>query len=336
LPCATVQVDGGSSASAVAISESLSLVGLVVGIGSPPGQSVTTAVARRYRCEFFVQRAAAVRFGPMGAPRGQGLIDLASVQETTLGRRWQAWLATVVLALAAGCTAAPLAGKPCGCATGYYCCDASNVCVTNLATQCAAPPRCQPTKLMNPVITQDGGPDQSPDAGTDAVQFGVSTEQWGSYTYPVSSSDQAMLTMTPDGDGFRVTAIVTSAYAGVGLSFVSVDGCVDGTDYAGVQFEFNGTTAGHVVRFIVMANDDVFQQDDMRGTCTNGSNLCYGPWANVDPTMTPNKVAFDSLHSGFPDEVLDPQHIIKLQWEVQDNGTTSEADFTISNVQFYR
>ena len=256
------------------------------------------------------------------------------------GRCWQAWLATLLLALTVGCTSsAPLAGKPCPCATelGYQCCDASSMCVTNLATQCATPPRrCQSTKLMNPVITQNGGPDQTPDAGADAVQFGSSTEQWGSYTYPVSSSDQATLTMTPDGNGFHVTATVTSAYAGVGLSFVSDDQCVDGTDYAGVQFEFDGTTGGHVVRFIVMADDDVSHQDDMRGTCTGGSMSCYGPRTNVDPYTPLNMVTFDSLHSGSPDDVLDRQHIIKVQWEVEAASTPSEADFTISNVQFYQ
>jgi len=188
--------------------------------------------------------------------------------------------------------------------------------------------------LMNPVITQDGGPHQQPDGGADAVQFGTAEEQWVSYAYPDSSSDQATLTMTPDGNGFHVTAAVTGAYAGVGLSFQSDNECIDGTGWTGIQFEFVGDTAGHVVRFIVMADDDVSHQNDNRGTCRGGSMSCYGPRTNVNPNIALNMVPFDSLSSGTND-VLDRQHIIKVQWEVEAANTPSAADFMISNVRFY-
>jgi hypothetical protein len=269
----------------------------------------------------------------MGAPCAPGLIDWLLVLETTLarpGRRWQAWLATILFALAAGCSSAPLAGKPCPCATGYKCCTASNMCVAD-DQQC---PRCTPIKLMSMSITHDGGPHPQPDGGPDAVQFGTPPEQWVSYTFQGSSDDQATLTMTPDGIGFHVTATAVTAYAGVGLSFLG-DDCIDGTDLTGVQFEFDGDLGGRRLKVSVVADDDVSTLFDMRGICTGGSTMCFGPTSLVDPTSGPHMVPFQGLAMGMPVDTLSRQHIIKVQWQL-DPAVIPTVDFTISNVQFYR
>jgi hypothetical protein len=274
----------------------------------------------------------------MGAPCTPGLIDSPSVLETTLarrGRRWQAWLATMLLALAAGCSSAPIAGKPCECPTGYVCCGLSQTCMANEA-QCR---RCTPVRFASPImITRDGAPHSNPDGGPDAVQFGT-PPAWVSYTYPGSADDQATLTLTPDGNGFHVTATVMKAYAGVGLSYLGGnDGteCIDGTDLTGVKFDFDGDPGGHVLKLSVAADDDVSTMFDPRGICTGGT-MCFGPSYNVHPVSGQNTVPFQLLDMGVPVSSLGSLsllHLIKVQWEL-DPATNPSADFTISNVQLY-
>jgi hypothetical protein len=242
----------------------------------------------------------------------------------------------MLLALVVGCTAAPLAGKPCPCdtAAGYTCCDATMTCVSDSALCMRA--RCTPIPSNDQTITRDGGPHAQSDGGVDAVQYGASPEQWVSYTYAGDPDhDWATLTLTPQGNGFHVVAHATTMYAGVGLSFLSDNQCIDGTDQRGVQFDFLGDTGAHLLKFSVMADDDVSTQFDTRGMCTGGSMMCYGPTKNVTPSMGLNMVAFDDLRSGMPVDRLTQQRIIKVQWEIEATTMPPDADFTISNVAFY-
>jgi hypothetical protein len=261
------------------------------------------------------------------------------------GRPRQAWLATALLALAAGCSSsAPLAGKPCPCATehGYTCCDASNMCVTEIA-QCAAPPPppCTSVKLMNLVIMHDGGP-HSGDGGPDAIQFGSEPELWVSYPFEGEGQQVPTIELTPDGNGFRVMASIDltasdqlNLYAGAGVSFLSPN-CIDGSDLTGVQFEFAGDLGASQLFVGVVADEDVSTTTpDPRATCTGGKNKCFGPNHLVDATPGLHQVPFEILSGGMPVPKLSIGHIVDVQWQLP-AVQIPHADFTISNVQFYR
>ena len=269
------------------------------------------------------------------------------MQEITLaqaGWRGQACLATALLALTAGCpSSAPLADKSCPCATdqGYHCCDASSMCVTNLVTQCMTPPPppCTSVKLTNKVITHDGGPHFG-DGGVDSVQFGTEPEAWVSYTFASDRQKTPVVEMTPDGNGIRIMASIdvtasNPLYAGAGVSFLGND-CVDGTDLTGVQFDFAGDLGASQLLVGVVADEDVSKttSDDPRGTCPGGTNMCFGPMAQVDAALGRYRVDFAMLTGGMPAPQLSAGHIVDVQWQLPP-VPIANADFTISNVQFY-
>jgi len=274
------------------------------------------------------------------------LIDSPHVREGALAkspRLWIGWLATTLFALAVGCTAAPLAGKPCPCATGYSCCGASMTCVTD-AAQCSRP-RCTQVPLARPLITHDGALDPQPDGGPPAVLFGMSSDQqWVSYTYHGDGQAVPTLTMTPDGNGFHVTASLDvmadsgslNNYAGVGLSFQSLSGgCIDATGWTGVQFDFDGDLGEPSLMVGVVSDDDLGVMFDPRGICTGSRTMCFGPTGYTDTTIGTHPFEFQSLtNAGMPSAKLDQGHIVNVQWQLPP-VQIPVADFTISNVQFY-
>jgi hypothetical protein len=272
----------------------------------------------------------------MGASCAPSLIDSPGVRDTTLARPgggWQAWLAAALLALAAGCSSAPLAGKSCPCATEQG--------VTNIVTQCMTPPPppCTSVTLTNTVITHDGGPHLGDGGAADSVQFGTEPEGWVSYTFQSDGQKIPVVEMTPDGNGIRIMASIdvtasNPLYAGAGVSFLGND-CIDGTNLTGVRFEFAGGLGASQLLVGVIADEDVSKASgDARGTCTGDKNMCFGPMAHVDATPGMHWVDFEMLTGGNPVLKLNVGHIIDVQWQLPP-VPIANADFTISNVQFY-
>jgi hypothetical protein len=252
-----------------------------------------------------------------------------------------------LLALAVGCTAVPLAGKPCPCATdaGYFCCGTTMTCVADRA-ECPPPPPvvCASSPLDNPLLTYDGATvTAEADAGTDtAVMFGNAPERWVSYIYKGTAETQnPSLEVTPNGSGFHVHASFdafagdgTQAFQGAGLSFVpdpTRAPCIDGSDQTGVQFDFDGDVSQLLMG--VVSIDDLSTMFS-RGTCTLGM-MCFGPMASFMPMVGTNHVPFTDLRGGRPQPTIDVRHIVNVQWQVPVAGKLT-ADFTISNVRFYR
>jgi hypothetical protein len=281
----------------------------------------------------------------MGAPCAPGLIDCPSVLEKTLARsrrRWQAWQAAMLLALAAGCSSAPLAGKSCPCAAGYTCCDASMTCLADIA-QCVTPPPppCSSKRPSSLFVTGNGLPPPShdlSDAGLPELKFGAAPEQWVSYSFQ-GTEPMPTVEATPDGNGIHVVATfeghVTSAlgYEGAGLSFGGVD-CIDGTALTGVQFDFDGDLGGRQLEVGITSSDDI-DVKYLHGTCTAGDMKCYGPTIPMDPTPGTNSVLFTALTTGgAPAATLDTSRIVNVQWELHD-AKNPIADFTITNVTFF-
>ncbi len=286
----------------------------------------------------------------MGVASVLGLIDCASVEVDTFGSApglWRTWAGVVLLALANGCTAAPIAGKPCPCVDGsqYTCCETTMKCLADAAA-CPPPPPaiCESSPLNNTTITYGGVTvPASPDAGTDtAVMFGAGAEQWVSYVYKgTAETRNPSLEVTSDGNGFHVQATfeafagdATQAFQGAGLSFVpdmTRTPCIDGSDQTGVQFDFDGNVSQLLMG--VVSIDDLSTMFS-RGTCTLGM-MCFGPMASFIPTIGTNRVPFNKLMGGLPQTTLDVRHIVNVQWQVPAAGKPS-VDFTISNVKFYR
>jgi hypothetical protein len=148
--------------------------------------------------------------------------------------------------------------------------------------------------------------------------------------------------MTPDGNGIRIMASldlpdsdVLNTYAGAGVSFVGSE-CIDATDWIGVQFEFAGDLGAPRLLVGVVADEDVSTTSgDPRATCTAGKSKCFGPNASVDATAGVHQVAFQTLGGGQPVPKLSVGHLVDIQWELPADQIPN-ADFTISNVQFYR
>ncbi len=269
----------------------------------------------------------------MGARCAAGLIDSTRVLDETLARSprlWKARLGTALLVLAAGCNApAPLAGKSCPCATGYFCCESSMTCESDVQ-KCACP-----TKPLGTQVITTGGTSVDGGAGA-AVIYGAGSDQWISYTYAGTGEPLPTLEATPDGTGFHVTATFnrfnggTQTFEGAGLSYLS-DSCLDGAPLSGLQFDFDGDLGGSQLTVGVVSNNNV-STDYARGTCTAGM-MCYGPTAAFNPKIGTNPVPFGDLIGG-PTQTFDRGHIVNVQWQVSAAAQLG-ADFTISNVQFY-
>lgn len=244
----------------------------------------------------------------------------------------------MLLAVSVGCTAAPLAGKPCPCDTtsGYTCCETTMTCSTDPA-ECPPAP-CASKPLANPVITSGGMTvPADPDAGTDtAVLFGTPPEQWVSYVYAGTVENNPTLTGTLDGNGFQVHATFasfvddgTQAFEGIGVTFLG-DTCIDGSQLMGMRFDYDGDLIPLLVGVISVG--DVSAKYS-HGICPLGTK-CYGPGASFIPKLGTNPVLLSKLSGGMPQLKLDVGHIVNVQWQIPAPAKLS-VDFTIRNVQFY-
>ena len=194
---------------------------------------------------------------------------------------------------------------------------------------------------MNPVITHDGGPHPG-DGGPERFSLGPGTEQWVSYTFEGDGQQVPTVEMTPDGNGFRVMASIDlsasdqlNEYAGAGVSFLNSD-CIDGTELTGVQFEFAGDAGASQISVGVLADEDISTTTmDPRATCTSGKNHVFGPNHYVDATLGVHRLSIEMLGGGMPVPKLSVGHIVGVQWQLS-GVQIPHADFTISNVQFYR
>jgi hypothetical protein len=280
----------------------------------------------------------------MGAASVPGLIESSPVGVETFGgarRQWKVWLGSLLLALAIGCTAAPLAGKPCPCAiaSGYTCCETLQTCVTDIK-QCPPAP-CLSAKNSSPIVTGNGLPPpilEPTDAGKTQLKFGAQPEQWVSYIFAGTPEPDPMVSASTDGNGIEVDVSfndlvnTANAFAGAGLTFVG-DHCVDGTALDGVKFDFDGDLGGRQLEVGVGSSEDVDAKYP-HGTCTAGDMKCYGPTVPINPMTGRNTVWFTDLNNGTPAGTLDTSRIVNVQWQVH-AAQSPTAHFTITNVTFF-
>jgi hypothetical protein len=202
-------------------------------------------------------------------------------------------------------------------------------CLNDVA-QCPPSP-CASKPLTNLLIT--GSADSTLSNGQ--ITFGDASEPWVSYTYAGQGEPLPTLDALADGTGFHVTETFapvnggTLTFAGVGLSF-NGDGCIDGSNLTGLQFDFSGELGGSQLMVGVVSNNNVSAAYP-RGTCTAGI-MCYGPTVAFNPVIGSNPVRLAYL-GGQPTLTFDPFHIVNVQWQVS-AGADLSAHFTISNVRF--
>ena len=254
----------------------------------------------------------------------------------------------VLLALANGCTPAPIAGKPCPCAPAdvYVCCETLQTCMADLKQCPPAPPTpCTSAKISSPIVTGNGLPPPTIDTtdagaidtGSPPLKFGDEPEPWISYPFR-GTEPWPTVSVSDDGNGIHVVATfegvvdTAEAFAGAGLAFAG-DHCVDGTTLSGVQFDFDGDLGGRKLEVGVTSSEDL---DSMytHGICTAGPMKCYGPSKPIDPMTGTNHVLFTELSAGLPSGTLDTSRIVNVQWQVHD-AQNPRAEFTITNVMFF-
>lgn len=136
------------------------------------------------------------------------------------------------------------------------------------------------------------------------------------------------------GGALSVTATSKGSYTGVVL-YMNGPACIDGSAYAGVQFDLAGSLGSCNVSFgFAFADDLTAGSDSERGICT--ATNCYGPSVAVTETGT-IKELYTAVSGGSPDLTVDKQKLTGVQWQLQSAaaGTTCTASFTIDNVKFY-
>ena len=186
------------------------------------------------------------------------------------------------------------------------------------------------------------------------LSFGSGVEGWGSYNYAGDGQTPPTGTITPDGTGieiaggFSASVTVASNYQGFGL-YLSSSSCLDASSYTGIAFDFSGSLGGcNIQAGINFSGDDSTSNDAVRGACTGSTAQCYGPSADVttaalaataaSPTI---RVPFIAFNGGMPNPTADPSTLVAIQWQLTASlGTTDgggcTADFTVTNVQFYK
>jgi hypothetical protein len=196
---------------------------------------------------------------------------------------------------------------------------------------------CPRLVLPSPAITTMGA---SSAAG---LTFGSGATAWQSYTYAAPGQALPTIALTPDGAGIHITGgfapPVNGNWEGAGLFFDGT-GCIDGSMYAGVQFDFVGDLGGCALAFGASFSGDTSTTDAPgQGSCPGTDSTCYGPLAPVTAGATTIKVPFSALTSGSPVAKLDPTTILDVEWQLSaptgTGGGSCAADFTVANVAFY-
>lgn len=199
-----------------------------------------------------------------------------------------------------------------------------------------AAPTCPSIPPPSATITTQG------QATGTTLTFGPTTNQWGSYVYAAPGQPTPVATATADGDGIEIVDSFTTvdgggaSYAGVGLYFAGTT-CLDASSYTGVQFDFSGNLGGCALALGSASSADLDAAiNPGRGSCSGGS-ACYGPAAPVTPGATTVKVPFVTLSGGVPVGPLDPSTLVTVQWQLAPPASGAcSADFTVSNVSFYK
>ena len=175
------------------------------------------------------------------------------------------------------------------------------------------------------------------------LTFGPVSSSWGSYVYAAPGQIMPVATATADGNGIEIVDSFSPAdgggnYAGVGLYFVGTM-CLDASTYTGIQFDFAGDLGGCALALGSASSGDLDSVvNPGRGACTAGASSCYGPSAPVTPAAaTTVKIPFTALAGGMPVSALDPSTLVTVQWQLAPPASgTCAADFTVSNVAFYK
>jgi hypothetical protein len=204
---------------------------------------------------------------------------------------------------------------------------------------------CPKVALPSPAITTMGTTSGS------NLLFGSPPYQWQSYTYGSNGQAAPTIAVTPDGNGLTIAGTfvppVSQNWMGAGLLFNGT-ACIDGSSFAGVQFDFSGDLGGCALAVGANFSGDSTSTDvPGRGSCPFASDSnCYPPMVVVTPASvldagqsatTTFKVPFATMASGSPATMVDPSTILTVQWQLnaQSGGPGCSASFTVRNVAFY-
>ncbi len=195
---------------------------------------------------------------------------------------------------------------------------------------------CAEVQLMTPDVTTHGS------ASGSTLTFGPAGSTWVSFSYAGDSQTAPSTTLTPDGNGFELSASLKpplsgNNYAGFGMYFNS-GSCLDASQKTGIQFTLAGDLGSCSLHYLLLFARDLSHSDDPgRGYCQDTDAVCHGPSVLVAPSANAIQIPFSSLDNGAPVAALDPRNLVTMQWELSASDTAAgcNANVTVQNVSFY-
>jgi hypothetical protein len=195
---------------------------------------------------------------------------------------------------------------------------------------------CPQVMLTSSAVTTTGR------ATGDNLTFGPDDSAWASFSYVGPGEATPTIAVTPDGNGFEMSAtlappLASNNYSGFGLYFNS-GSCLDASDRTGIQLDLSGDLGTCSLRYILLFSKDLSHIDDpVRGDCPNDDSVCLGPFVPLTLGASTIRIPFTSLTGGAPIATVDPTSLVIMQWQISasDAAAGCTADFTVKNVSFY-
>lgn len=201
-------------------------------------------------------------------------------------------------------------------------------------------------------VTTVGADGQTDDNGDPHIDFHTGDQGFGggSFVYHalVLPDAAVALAIEPKGDGkiLHVTANpgipISEGNAwfgfGFGIGYSDEGGCLDASQFEGIQFTLVGSLGTCKVTFGVDFSEDTFVGYSTAGACSPESecvNPQSRPLAPGDGGLV--KVAFDEMAEGKPLTTVNRKTVMNIKWAFSApmGGAPCVADFTIDDVAFF-
>jgi hypothetical protein len=155
--------------------------------------------------------------------------------------------------------------------------------------------------------------------------------------------------LEPKGDGQALRVLASpgvpvdsgDAWFGLGFFLEYIDsGCLDASEYGGVQFTIDGSLGTCQLRFgVSISEDDRVEDNPNGGSCALGAQ-CYSPLSGA---LLPGAdgivmVPFAQISGGNPTKTVDATAITGVNWQLVApvTGDPCVASFTVDDVSFFR
>jgi len=222
----------------------------------------------------------------------------------------------------------------------------------DLAAETVQLPVCKGTPLKAALITDLSDAVPGTDSkGQPQITFGsvLAGLGGGTFTYAAPFLNAPTLSLEPKGDGQALRVLASpgvpvdsgDAWLGFGFGLGYLDGgCLDASEYGGVQFTIDGSLGTCQLRFgVSISEDDKIEDNPGGGSCALGAQ-CYSPLSGA---LLPGAdgivmVPFAQISGGSPTKTVDATAITGVNWQLVApvTGDPCVASFTVDDVSFFR